>query len=247
MRFENGWKNIMRFIFEGPPIPQQRPRFFNAKGRIFSYDPQKKEKKKVKEKINEKFEEVYQGIDHIQAAKLSRLLQSKHFCVDFTFIMQVPQSMSNHAKNRLFWGLEPPKKCDLDNLAKFYLDCATGQIWANDNQITYLNMKKKYGDRPMTIMDVFSEERKTIIKDVREIISLFSPYEINEILEKVCNATMIFDQNKIYDLAEKEILEIATILCTLSDLSLKLSKIKKQSHDVIEKINRYKEISMEAI
>ena len=64
--------------------------------------------------------------------------------VDVTFILPMPDSWSRKRKNANA-GLPVTVKPDADNILKGLMDAANKILWIDDNQVTDVTMKKRYG------------------------------------------------------------------------------------------------------
>ena len=112
----------------GPVYSQKRHRHTN---RGFVYDPSAKDKKKVIPQIVDQF---------IEKPFVDAVL------LEITFFLQRPKSHYNK------YDIKPsaPKwkttKPDIDNHIKFYLDCMSGIVFKDDNQIISLVASKQFCD-----------------------------------------------------------------------------------------------------
>lgn len=127
----------MEFIIHGNPIAQARHRQ-TRKGII--YDPQAKEKRKIREFLKHK---------SYGEKRVIAMQKSEAFKADFTFYMPIPKTDPTWKKNLKKWDLISPNvKPDLDNLEKFYLDCANEIVFPDDRMIVICSKKKKYHSNP---------------------------------------------------------------------------------------------------
>jgi Holliday junction resolvase RusA-like endonuclease len=70
-------------------------------------------------------------------------------------ICAVPASWSQKkSKEALAGFLRPTGKPDLDNIAKLYCDALNGIVWKDDSQIVNMQLTKRYGHEPKTIITV---------------------------------------------------------------------------------------------
>lgn len=112
-----------------------------------------------------------------------KLAHGEAFEVNWYFHMPIPKSFNQIKKNACKWGfIEHTSKPDRSNLEKFYEDCANGILWGDDSQITKGEIVKKYcnDDKPRT--EIVMKAIKEPNKEMCEIISLFSPQEISELV-----------------------------------------------------------------
>lgn len=141
----------MRIILSGPPIPKLRPRFFRGK----VCDLQEEQKNFVRLLMQKRLQEAQESQERQNLQELKELSQARAFDVSFVFTLGVANSLSKRRKNAKLKGLEPCNiKPDLDNLIKFYLDCANGIFFEDDRLVVNLNAKKIYGEKPSTEMTI---------------------------------------------------------------------------------------------
>jgi len=160
----------MQFEFEGPPIPQHRPRFKVGKKRKVSKFTnsfgQLENKITVKnipigrsdqnaEKNSMRWQMTMQKIstyDLIIRAKTPIKLE-------ILFYFEYPPSAS---KRKRILAKEKPipmtVKPDLDNLIKFILDCGNKVLWEDDNIIFDIHAKKYYADCAKTVLRIYPVE-----------------------------------------------------------------------------------------
>lgn len=138
--------DTMYFTIKGRPVPQGRPRA-RAMGKHATVYEDKKSKD-AKANI----------VAHLhEMAHASR--QSEPFFdrgvpleVNIEFYFEIPKSR----KKSTVAGDAHLIKPDIDNLAKLVLDAVTkaGTVWYDDNQISYLNLTKRYGVEAKTTIYV---------------------------------------------------------------------------------------------
>lgn len=128
-------------LIAGVPIAKERPRFFNVGKSIRCADPQQKIKDAVREEMR------YQmGFNPIK--------QCTNFEVHLEFHMPVPESLSATRKNLLLTKQAHSSRPDIDNLIKFYFDCANTVLWHDDGMISKVSAIKKYSETPKTIIKI---------------------------------------------------------------------------------------------
>lgn len=128
----------MKIIIEGEPIPQKRHRHAGKR----TYDPSAPDKKKVaKTLLAYKF----------GSRKDSRF--KNPIRIDFHFFCKMPKSWSQK-KIEEMEGAVRPKKPDIDNYIKFYLDCMSGIIFEDDNLVAEIYAKKVYSQKPCTLITI---------------------------------------------------------------------------------------------
>jgi Holliday junction resolvase RusA-like endonuclease len=70
-------------------------------------------------------------------------------------ICDVPASWSKKKRETALSGVSRPTgKPDLDNIAKLYCDALNGIVWKDDAQIVNMQLTKRYGHEPKTIITV---------------------------------------------------------------------------------------------
>lgn len=116
------------------PIPQQRPRFTTVSKFTLSYDPQKKQKIAVRDLIRS---QLPMGFDLIHSAVV----------VQIVFTFGYPKSWTKKQLAQVQAMPWHTSKPDLDNLEKFYLDCLTGCVFADDCIVCSMQSKKIWGER----------------------------------------------------------------------------------------------------
>jgi Holliday junction resolvase RusA-like endonuclease len=118
----------LMFSVEGDPVGKQRPRF--SRGR--TYTP----KKTVD----------YESL--IASKALSAMCPAipvETAVAIFIWINHaIPASYSKKRKEACLNGLEFPKKPDIDNVAKLYLDAMNGIVYKDDVQVVKLRVSKRY-------------------------------------------------------------------------------------------------------
>lgn len=116
------------FNVEGDPVGKQRPRF--ARGR--TYTP----KKSVD----------YESLIASQAlsAMCPSLPLETPVAVYIYINHAIPASYSKKRKKACLSCLERPKKPDLDNVAKSFLDAMNGIVYKDDVQVVSLHVTKRY-------------------------------------------------------------------------------------------------------
>jgi Holliday junction resolvase RusA-like endonuclease len=133
----------LEILIPGNPIALRRPRFTKYG---HAYDSQKNEKKVVRMLIK-------QQIDRFYDAETAVLM-------DILFCLKRPKSHYGTGKNSDIIKQSAPKyhivKPDVDNLAKFYLDCMTGVVFYDDSQIVELIAKKQYAENPSVRINLIS-------------------------------------------------------------------------------------------
>ncbi len=206
----------MKITIPGDPIPKARARV-TKKG--FAYDPQWEQKKRVSKYLEQELREFYEKSEN--RIEGHNLAHGEAFEVDWYFYLPIPRSFSLSKKNACKWGLiEHTLKPDRSNLEKFYEDCANGILWKDDSQIVKGKIEKKYceNDNPRT--EIHMKTIKEPSEDLKDIISLFTPQEVSEIVD---------DANKLFHVQNTDLEKVGCFISKLADLHApKLSKINKK-------------------
>ena len=116
------------YSVEGDPVGKQRPRF--SRGR--TYTP----KKTV-------------DYESLIASKASQAMGSSEplqtpVAIFIWISHAIPASYSKKRKEACLNGLDWPKKPDLDNVAKVFLDAMNGIVYKDDVQVVKLRVSKRY-------------------------------------------------------------------------------------------------------
>ncbi len=208
-------------IIEGKPIAKTRPRFTNH-GRYFPniYDLQKDIKRKISDKIFNYVEDKYDGIDFPKIAS--------SYKIHLRFYFQPPSSLSFKERNALLWNIKPfNSKPDLDNIEKFYLDCATGILWQDDRQVVALSSEKYYEEFERTEMTLTPiPDMKLKQEDINPLLK-FSPSEMFEFLNDI---KVLYTDPKVVKNLERDDFEIwiSKFSGDLKEFSEKYSKKLKE-------------------
>lgn len=126
----------MRIVIHGEPIAQKRHRHVGKR----TYDPSSKDKKVVAKTLL-----AYK----VGARKESRFKDS--ISVEFVFFCKMPSTWSDKKKKEIE-GKPRPKKPDIDNYIKFYLDCMSGLIFDDDNIVVQIKARKLYSIKPCVLI-----------------------------------------------------------------------------------------------
>lgn len=210
---------MIKIIIPGCPIAKARARTFTRRGRTMTYDTQHAEKT-------------------ITALQIKSQCVVKGYCfelddtftVDLTLYMPLPLSLPKSKANAILWGFESHYgKQDIDNLVKFYLDCANGILYPDDHQITKITAEIKYSMEPRTEMTVNVNEKIKLDHDGRKILELFSLGDLDSLIESVkkINQYQIAKLNNWFD-PDECYREIAKAISKIAeDHTDQLNKVKK--------------------
>jgi Holliday junction resolvase RusA-like endonuclease len=117
------------FSVEGDPVGKQRPRFTKT-GR--TYTPKKTTDYESQIKA--------QALSAMGPAEPLETPVAVYIYINHA----IPSSYSKKRKEACLNRLERPKKPDLDNVAKAYLDAMNGIVYRDDVQVVSLHVTKRY-------------------------------------------------------------------------------------------------------
>lgn len=141
----------MNITIKGTPISKMRPRL----GKHCTFDPQSLIKMAVTTSIKREMD-------------LKRLEWPLNdaFSVDMTFYFQPNKNLSKAKRNAKLSNSEPCLvRNDLDNLEKFYCDCANGVLYDDDHQIVELSSRKLWSDEPRVEIKIERYKPKEMSND----------------------------------------------------------------------------------
>ena len=138
--------NNFGFIVEGVPVAKARPRFCNVGGIVKTYSTFKTKNA--------------EGV--IEWAAMQAMRANSNFdlihvplVIFLEFRLPIPESFSKEKKRNCQCGaVTPTVRPDLDNLAKTVLDAMNQTVYKDDKQVVDLICRKRYADKPCTIVSV---------------------------------------------------------------------------------------------
>jgi len=144
---------MKELCIEGNPIPWKRAGRRRIGADIITYDRQLKEKEQIRWKMRDDFREEPFRVP---------------LKVEIYFFMPIPKAASRKQREQMIRGqISHMKRPDIDNMAKFVLDCMTGVIFNDDAQINELDLKKRYATSPRTKI-VITPKDSNIVADLPE-------------------------------------------------------------------------------
>ncbi len=160
---------MCKLILYGQPYSKIRPRI-HRKGKFISmYDPQEGEKKAVKTLMIS-----YCKHNDIQALKGAVSFKSIHYFLP-------PKSTKGIKLNKKLWNESlTTEKPDIDNVLKFYLDCANTIFFDDDSQVIHCKAYKKYSHIPRSEIIIEEIAMKEIEEEDKKIIYMFTPKELQD-------------------------------------------------------------------
>lgn len=171
----NSTLETIKFVILGAPIAKARATPYRMGDSIRMYDGQSKAKKRVSLCLKSQI-----------AANVVYLSSAEFYFVSLWFYYPVPVSSTLTHRNAKLWGLEPCiQKPDLDNMEKFYLDCANEVLWPDDCMVTSLQSKKRFDKIPRTEMFITPCKKMTLHPTAEKIITIFDPERLQELIQDV--------------------------------------------------------------
>lgn len=247
----------MKITIKGPPVAKNRHKCGCAGSRPFAYDPQiKSEMNPVREEMLKAWNEAFYGSDIEKSKEASNLTKVESFIVKCTFVFPIPRSLNASQKNAKIWGFSNHNiKPDLDNLEKFYLDCATGIIWMDDAQVISLKSSKQYGENPYTEIEILPMQELKLHPTVEEVLKVFGPTTLKEFLRdaKACSTILPEKIDELLTTADQEDKKsfLTASACILIEFAnkyatelKKIQKFKDLIHDLALSDQHLKEISL---
>ncbi len=233
----------------GDPIPKARHRTSMRNGYVHQYDPQEKEKNHVKDFLRNSIINALTSKNNEIAVEASNLAQNDTFDVDLTFHIPYKRSLTVGPLNRVLWGFnECNQKPDLDNLAKFYLDCANGILYPDDKLISNLTVKKFYSTNSKTVLTITGRKLMNLDRKAEKILELINPssfqsltQDLHEILEfsNSCSQEELhLLKNSNPSLYRQKLNASAYLLSKLADnYSILLTKIHRNAPNLHKELN----------
>jgi Holliday junction resolvase RusA-like endonuclease len=127
----------LQFVIPGPPVGKGRPRFSTQGGTPRSYTPAVT--REYEALIAARATEAMRGHPPLQTQLTVYIYAS----------MSIPLSWSKAKRQAALEGDIYPARPDVDNIAKTVLDGMNSVVYADDAQVTYLKVTKKYAEEGM--------------------------------------------------------------------------------------------------
>lgn len=145
----------MKITIPGRPIPKARARVINRNQRIWTMDPQERQKTAIRKYLISEMQKRFDSDDKEIAMEASNLALAEEYLVTCDFGLSIPKCLSQVKKKAILDGLvSHTKKPDIDNLEKWVLDIGNGILWKDDSKITQLHSTKHYSETPSTKITV---------------------------------------------------------------------------------------------
>ena len=175
----------MRIEILGIPIAKARHRTFVRGGRTMQYDPQNIDKERVRSLFSQWVLLAFNHKNNGKFQKPSNFDQEDTFFVNLCFHLPFSRSLNVGQKNRILWGFkEPDDKPDIDNLIKFYLDCANGILFPDDRMVTVIHAEKVYSTTPKTVIEIMPRKKLNLQSDAESILEVISPTELCDLIDR---------------------------------------------------------------
>jgi len=224
-----------RIEIPGDPIGWKRPANKTYGNKHWRFDSQKKEKEVVRSHLH-----IAYGKNR---AQWSLFGDREAIAINLTFYLPINRSDSQGAANAKLWGFQPAnEKPDADNLAKFYLDCINGIFWSDDKRVNELHVKKKYSEKPRTIIEIMTKNNLNLPPNIEGILSVFGPNELKEFAKHVKRLSYLTEANVLEGMEEGE---RSTHERWLAWTAVLLSKFAEEHADNLKKILKYKDLDKE--
>jgi len=166
----------MKISLKGTPIAKARHRLSN--GRI--YDPQATLKYQIKKLL----------FQALKSKNEEFCPTAKSFSLAFTFLFTPPKSDAVAKRNAKLWQLEPCLVSkDLDNLEKFYCDCANEILFKDDHLVIKMASKKLWAKKAQTEIEIMEiQDKKLAIREKNAIIQ-FDPESLADFGNDIASLT----------------------------------------------------------
>lgn len=235
---------MLKFTILGDPISQARHRSrVLPNGGLQSYDPLQQQKKGIANVLLAQLIEQRNSQNPEIKLEASNLLLGEFYELDISMYQPISVSWPKSKQNRILWHLETlPSSKDLDNLAKFYLDCANGILFPDDHLITKLTVSKTYSLNPRTEIKIMA--KKNTKSDLQQLLELFNPVEMDDIINILDSIAHHYNLYSSSESDEERMSHLLPIHENLKELVINNSpKIKKILAIYNKKCNHEDEIN----
>lgn len=129
---------MLLFEIIGVPVPQKQTQFIRRTG--IAYNPSKKDADRL----------IWQIRPDAPQTPLNGAIE-----MHLTFYLPIPKSASRIKRCQMLNGVILPKqKPDFDNLAYLVTNALKKIVYADDSQVTDCIIRKRYSDRPRTVIKI---------------------------------------------------------------------------------------------
>ncbi len=174
----------MKFVIEGEPVSQKRHRYVVRKNIRMEYDPCKIEKEKFRKDLIYQLKKVYEDNKDEYVRQMYELNSSSFFKMSLNFYLEMPKSYTQTKKNRIIWGLDSDSGLkDIDNLAKFTLDCCKDVLFADDHFVVSLSCKKVYSLKPRTEIYIMPVKKQQHPEE--QVLEIYNPLQVADLVESI--------------------------------------------------------------
>lgn len=217
----------MKIILNENPISKQRARHKRVGKAIWTYDPQEKDKKRIKQLLISILKNASDNATKENLIELNNIINSLNLRVNLKFFLATNKSDSVPTRNKKLWGLIPANiKPDVDNLAKFNLDCSNNILYSDDRLITSLDSDKYFSENPRTEIEIMSKKEYTENNLVP--FEIFSPVELGEFNDELGEIRELLKDNCRENMGDEDEIWIKSAAKVLTNFSVKYAdKLKK--------------------
>jgi hypothetical protein len=157
------------------------------------------------------------------------LRQGAFFEIRLDFYLPIPKYFNRSKKNHVLWGFDFPTSKDVDNMAKFILDCGNGVLFSDDHMIAKLTCSKSHSLNPRTEIVVMAKKAKSIDEISSEISGIYGPFKIAALNDEIGKLSKLYNEyiqgSQREDLFQNLAVQIASIAekhsKSMSDVSKK--------------------------
>lgn len=206
------YEKSLKINILGYPIAWARPALAMSGRKAWLYDEQKQVKKEVRFAMQEQWNEFFDNPGSAIHDKASSVACAESLCVQLTFLFPPKKKSAEKLKkprrdiaieNARLWGMIPHNDvADIDNLAKFALDCGNGILWRDDRIIDEIIIKKKFSNKPRTIIEIMTKQNFSKSSKTRKILELFTPQKLEELANDVKKFSYLSDKSIINNSSE---------------------------------------------
>lgn len=221
----------MQITIEENPIPKLRARFCRIGGNVKTYDSQSKQVANTKNKMIQILNNICNHDNKKLLLEVYKLKDDVALNINILFYLPIPKSFTIRDQNLCLWGVKSViSKPDIDNLAKYYLDCMNGLLFQDDKQIISLKCLKKYSNKPRVVIDIdISEKHVGYRLSAMAILKSTNP---KKIVELIISFSKFY--GNIYSVEQCE----DSIVENSSDICIALAEFLEESFDTLNTIKK---------
>lgn len=197
------YKKSLNINILGHPIPWKRPALGVGNHKAWLYDAQKKAKEEIRWAMKAQWNSFFDNPGSTIHDKASIVSCAESLAVKLIFLFPPIKNASKKLKkgldlivNAKLWGMVPHNEVsDIDNLAKFALDCGNGILWKDDRMIDEIFIKKYFSNKPRTIITIMTKENFSPCSKTRKILEIFSPDKLKELSNDIKKFNYLSDSS----------------------------------------------------